>query len=104
MKITEFEDLITTGGTCYASTTITLEGMKVGYMYREEPTDEDDTGWRFYSGTEDDEFVDNPENFKYYDLNVIANFDRAIIPLLKKPIGKEWERIAETNKFQEISN
>lgn len=83
-----------------ASGKITDEGMKVGFMYREDPEDEFDTGWRFYSGTEDDAYVENPNNFMVYDVNTIANYDRFIVPMLKKPIGSEWERIEGTNKFQ----
>jgi hypothetical protein len=99
-KIEEFQDIIPTGGTCMASGKITDEGMKVGFMYREDPEDEFDTGWRFYSGTEDDAYVENPNNFMVYDVNTIANYDRSIVPMLKKPIGSEWERIEGTNKFQ----
>lgn len=83
-----------------ASGKITDEGMKVGFMYREDPEDEFDTGWRFYSGTEDDAYVENPNNFMVYDVNTIANYDRSIVPMLKKQIGSEWERIEGTNKFQ----
>ncbi len=46
-KITEFEDIIETGKTCLVTNKITVEGMKVGFMYREEPDDEDESGWRF---------------------------------------------------------
>lgn len=101
-KIEEFQDLIPTGGTCVATNKITVDGLKVGFMYREDPEDEFDTGWRFYSGTEDDEYVENLENISIYDVNTIANFDRAIIPMLKKPIGSEWERVEGTNRFQPI--
>ncbi len=103
-KIEVFDDLITSGGTCYASKKITEEGLKVGYMYREQPEETSDSGWRFYSGTEDDAYVENEENVMLYDLNTIANYDRAIINLIKKPIGTEWERIEGTNRFQIIEN
>jgi hypothetical protein len=99
-KITEFDDLIESGKTCLVTNKITVEGMKVGFMYREEPDDEDDSGWRFLSGTEDDEYMDDPENMMMVDLNVVANYDRAIIPILKKPVGSEWERIEGTNRWQ----
>ena len=85
-KITEFEDIIETGKTCLVTNKITVEGMKVGFMYREEPDDEDD--------------MDDPENMMMVDLNVVANYDRAIIPILKKPVGSEWERIEGTNRWQ----
>lgn len=99
-KITEFEDIIETGKTCLVTNKITVEGMKVGFMYREESDDEDDSGWRFLSGTEDDDYMDDPENMMMVDLNVVANYDRAIIPILKKPVGSEWERIEGTNRWQ----
>ena len=45
-------------GTCYASDMITVQGMKVGYMYRERPDWEGDSGWRFFSGQETDDYVE----------------------------------------------
>jgi hypothetical protein len=102
--ITEFEDLLPETGTCYASKKITEEGCLVGFMYRETPVDDIDTGWRYYSGTEDQAYVDNIENLMLYDVNVIANYDRAIIPMVKKPFGSEWERIEGTSKFRPIEN
>ncbi len=103
-KLQEFKDLITTGKTGFASDKITVDGEKIGYMYREDPEDEDDSGWRFYSGTEDDEFVANEDNVMIFDLNTIANYDNAIIPYLKKPIGTEWERVEEKNYFKQIKD
>lgn len=101
-KITEFDDLIESGKTCLVTNKITIDGMKVGFMYREEPDDEDDSGWRFLSGTEDDEYMDDPENMMMVDLNVVANYDKAIIPILKKPVGSEWERLEGTNRWQAL--
>ncbi len=97
--ITDFEDLIDSGKTCMVTDKITVEGMKVGFMYRDEPEAEEDSGWRFLSGTEDDEYMQDEDNFLVCDINVVANYDRAVIPLLKKPIGTEWERLEGTNKF-----
>jgi hypothetical protein len=51
------------------------EGLKVGFMYREEPEDEFDTGGRFYSGTEDDDYVDNPDNISIYESNPFFIYD-----------------------------
>ena len=49
---------------CMASNRITVDGCKVGYMYREEP-DADatfpDSGWRFFAGDEDESYTDNPD-------------------------------------------
>jgi hypothetical protein len=79
-------------GACIATEHITVKGYKVGYMYREEPDDELDNGWRFMSGVETQEYMDNPENHSMYDLNIIANYDPEIIPFIELPIGTECER------------
>ena len=79
-------------GSCIATDHITVTGHKVGYMYREESNDKLDNGWRFLSGEETQEYMDNPENHAMYDLNTIANYDPDIIPFIELPIGTECER------------
>ncbi|MBL7723403.1 MAG: DUF2185 domain-containing protein [Chitinophagaceae bacterium] len=71
-------------------------------MIREEPFNEIDSGWQFFSGTEDQDYIDDTSNSAVYDVNTIANYDRAIIPYLDLPIGTQLERIRGTNKFQII--
>jgi hypothetical protein len=69
-------------GSCIATDMITVAGQRVGYMYREEPGNPSDSGWRFFSGTESQAFVDDPANLELYDVNTIANYDPEIVPLL----------------------
>jgi len=88
----DIEDLATGHGGCIATDLITVHGKRVGYMYREAPEYEDDSGWRFMSGHESQEYMDNPENHEVYDVNTIANYDRDIIPLLNAPVGSAYER------------
>ncbi len=103
IKADELVDLVPTMGGCFATDKITVDGMKVGYMYREEPMEAMDCGWRFFSGTEDQEYVDDPNNTMIFNVNTIANYDRAIIPYLNLPFGTELERIENTNEFQIIT-
>lgn len=49
-------------GGCIATDKITVDGEPVDYMYRDEPHNDMDSGWRFYSGIEDQEYVDEAEN------------------------------------------
>ena len=97
------EELVPKMGYCLASDKITVEGMNVGFMYREEPEEEDDSGWRFLSGTEEQDYVDDPENSAIFEVNTIANHDRAIIYYLKMPYGTEMERVPGEDKFQKIT-
>ena len=103
IKADEFVELVPKMGGCFATDKITVDGMKVGYMYREETNEEMDSGWRFFSGTEDQEYVDDPKNTMIYNINTIANYDRAIIPYLNLQYGVELERIENSDEFQIIS-
>ena len=88
----QIETLIESTEGCIATDAITVDGALVGFMYREEPDFEDDSGWRFFSGKEPQAYIDNPDNLAIYDLNTIANYDPDIIPLLDEPVGTAWER------------
>ena len=96
------KELATGLGACLATDKITVDGESVGYMYRESPTFYADSGWRLFSGTEDQDYIDNADNLSFYDINTIANYDKAIIPYLNFPIGAEFERIKGTDNFQTI--
>ncbi len=73
---------------CIATDKITVEGFKIGYMYREKPNPKyPDSGWRFFQGEESDEYIKDVKNSGIYDLNTICNYDPSIIPLLKSPCG-----------------
>ncbi len=92
IKPGDFKDLATGHGYCIASDAITVEGEQVGYMYKEKPDEEDDSGWRFFSGYETDEYLENPDNCGLHDVNSIANFDKDIIPFLDSPYNSAFER------------
>ena len=95
--------LIEPMGGCIATDKIIVDGEFVDYMVRENPENEMDSGWQFFSGTEDQDYIDNSENSSIYDVNTIANYDKAIIPYLNFPFGSKLERISGTDRFQIIS-
>ena len=86
---------------CFATDRITVDGEKVGYMYREEADFDGDSGWRFTAGDESDEYMDNPDNSGIYHLNTIANYDMEIIPFLDSEINTAYIR-NENGEFQKI--
>ena len=47
LKSEEIIKLVELKGGCIASDKITIDGLKIGYMYRENPSNEFDSGWRF---------------------------------------------------------
>ena len=98
LKPEEIRKFISGMGYCYASRRITAEGMKVGYMYRETPDSPTDSGWRFFSGIETQEEVDNPDNIGIYDVNTIVNYDVSILPYLNTEPGTFLERMEDAFK------
>ena len=96
------EPLIAGMGACYATDRITVEGRKVGFMYREQPDAEIDSGWRFLAGDESQEYMDDPDNLDVYDVNTIANYDPDIVAYLLSPQGSAFERDERTGRFEKV--
>jgi hypothetical protein len=88
----EIKDIALGHGSCFATDEITVSGNRVGFMYRESPDNEIDSGWRFFSGLESQEYIDEPNNLAIYDVNTIANYDPEIISYLSAPIGSAFGR------------
>ena len=74
---------------------IIREGYNVGYMVREEPHDEQDSGWMMSAGDEDDEYINNIENLELVLINNIANLDPAIMSCIDAPAGTSMVRVSE---------
>ena len=72
---------------------------KVRYMYHEESTNPQDSGWRFFCGDEDDAYVNDPENIAVYDINTILEIDKSILPYLNCATGIALEREDENATF-----
>ena len=80
---------------CIATDRIVVDGVPVGYCYREEPDAGDeawDSGWRFTAGDESDAYMDDPDRSGIYALNTICNYDPEVIPLLDSEPGTAWSR------------
>jgi hypothetical protein len=76
---------------CFATNMIMKQGHPVTYMYREEPDNADDSGWRFFSGHESQEYVDDPSNTQVYPVAFVAQSTPDIVPHLLAPAGSQLE-------------
>ena len=84
-------------GGCFATNRITVDGLKVGYMFRELLDKDVISGWTFMAGDESQEYADN---WAIYDVNTICNYDPAIIPYLDATYGSAFGRAAGTDHFE----
>lgn len=104
LRADEIKPIATGYGGCIASDMITREGRKVGFMYREATTRNADSGWRFMSGFESEEYASDLDNQGVYDVNTIANYDPDIIPLLDAPVGTAFERKNGTGPLVKVDD
>jgi hypothetical protein len=86
----EIKEIAKGYGGCIASDRITVDGLKVGYMRREQS--DGLSGWIFLSGEESQEYLDDPKHMDIYEVNTIANYDPEIIPFLRAPVGSAFAR------------
>jgi hypothetical protein len=78
-----------------------MEQKPVGYLYRENPDNQDDSGWRVFSGDETQEYADDAANFAMYNATTILEIDPSIASLLATPSPAAFERDA-SGRFVEV--
>ena len=96
----QIKSLVVGKGSCIASDRITVDGQLVGFMYRETPGDDLDSGWRFLAGDESQSYADDQGHFEIYDVNTIANYDPGIVAMLDNPPMSAFERDKSGNNFR----
>ena len=98
----KIERLVEHNGGCIASDRITVDGRRVGYMYRDRPRHNADTGWRFLAGDESDDYMNDTDHHHVHAVNTIANYDNDILPFIDAPIGSAFARNPETGRFEPV--
>ena len=82
---------------CFVTNNILYDGQPVGYLYREEPEYEDDSGWRFTTGTETDEYMDDSNNSSYVSIGAVLREDDSLVDLLDREAGVAFVKDEEGN-------
>ena len=83
----------------YLSKKVSEEGWKVGYMCREEAMNENDGGWQFLAGNEDDKYLNNHKNCLLVHVQDVYQLDPDIWNYIDNPVGTELIRIS-SNEFE----
>lgn len=78
----------------YVSKKIIDEGWKVGYMTREEALNENDSGWSFMVGNEDDEYIADYRNIKLLSIAEVCQLDSDVLKYIDNPVGTALIRVA----------
>ena len=86
---------------CFITKDVLNNNKKIKFMYHEQPDNEFDSGWRFFSGDETQEFVDDSTNLIFIPLSkVIQNVDSSIEKYLNYKNDIAFERSDETEDFK----
>ncbi len=82
------------GKMAYVSKKIMDEGWKIGYMCRDEAVRENDSGWSFLVGNEDDEYMEDYHNIQLMSIYAVMQYDSAIWEYITNPVGTRLIRIS----------
>jgi hypothetical protein len=77
-------------------------GEKVGFLYREQADRAQDSGWRMFSGSESQEYTDDPENIASVDVGWMLDRDPTLLEPLKEGIGAVFERTEANGKWTRV--
>lgn len=91
-----------TGHLASVSARVAVDGESVCWLYREAPTRSEDSGWRLFSGDEEDEFLDDPDNARQISLAEIREMDPSLGHVLEAAKGKAYERDGGGEPFHEV--
>ena len=80
--------------TAYVSRKIYDEGWIVGYMCREEALSENDSGWSFVAGNEEEEYISDYKNIVLMTVGAVYQRDPAIFPHIDSPVGTRLVRVS----------
>lgn len=64
----------------------------VRFMYREKADTDEDSGWRMFSGFEDENYTDDSKNIGLINIGYLVDKDASLIEPLKGSIGCAYER------------
>lgn len=79
------------------------EKLPVRFMYKTVPEHLNDTGWRLFTGYEDDEFLaDEQVNMVPIPLERLTQIDDSLGPLLQYNAGTVWERHPESDGWERV--
>ena len=84
---------------------IVKEGLPIRFMYREYQGNLPfDSGLRVFSGTEDNEYTNNPENFSFHSLTRLTHYQADVGELFWMDIGSVFEKKEGEDCFSPVAD
>jgi hypothetical protein len=86
---------------CFVTHNILHEEQSVGFLYKEQPEYDDDSGWRITAGNESDEYMQDPSNSSYVSIGAVLREDDSFLPLIDSDVGMAFIK-DEKGNFTEL--
>lgn len=79
------------------------EKLPVRFLYKTVPEHLNDTGWRVFTGYEDEQFLANEQvNLIPIPLDRLIQIDASLAPLLEYNAGTVWERHPDATEWERV--
>ena len=77
----------------------------IRFIYHEEPDNEEVSGWNLFAGTEDDDYVNDPENIRMERIDYMLSVDPSLLEPFKNGHGAvAFERDGRDAEWQKIDD
>jgi hypothetical protein len=105
---TEYEDPTSSNWDYYFDTKVivsrdVLDKREFNFLMRDNPNNEQDSGWTVFSGYEENDFLSESTNFQPISIGVILNIDDSILSIIDETPLCAFER-NEEGLFEEIND
>lgn len=91
------------GGCVISNNIINGKGI-LKWCVKDTPIDNVDTGWRFFSDIDTEEYLNNSSNMSAYSFDKLVDIEPAILFIYDMPIGTDLILITEDNNKIFIDN
>lgn len=76
----------------------------IRWLYREEADREEDSGWRMFSGEENEEYTDNPDNIRIVSVGYLLDKDPTLLEIIKDEISSAYERPNKETPWEKVED
>ena len=76
---------------------------KLKWIFREEPVNPNDNGWRALGDTDTEEYINIPENNLVVDFDRLVEIEPAVLAIYDMPVGTDLEFDSQRKAFIDSS-
>jgi hypothetical protein len=91
-------------GGVLASKMIFDDNIKPQFVYREKRMNPADSGWRIFTGFESDEYLDEADNFDFYNPSTLLAIDSSLWDVLLAGAGSVYEKTEDGTHWNKVTD